>query len=80
MVRRRAFRKVGAMKNKYRKYTTSYMKYLRFLHTECRQNQKLKKMLHLGFYGFWKHSDWDYIKTKREKRILKHYYDQLGAI
>jgi hypothetical protein len=65
------------MKNKYKKYTNSYMKYLRFLHTEFTKNLKLKEMLHRGYFGFWDHSDWDYTKTKREGRILAHYYDHM---
>lgn len=68
------------MKNKYKKYTNSYMKYIRCLHTEYAKNLKLKEMLHRGFYGFWEYSDWDYTKTKRENRMLNHYYDLLLGI
>ena len=64
------------MKAKYKKYTNSYMKYLRFLHTEVKK-QKLKEILHRGYFGFWNHSDWDYPKTKRESRMLGHYYDHM---
>ena len=62
------------MKSKYRKYTKSYMKYLRFLHTEYKQ------ILCRGYFGFWLHSDWDYTKTKREARLLGYYYDHILGI
>ena len=79
MVRRRAFRKVSAMKTRYRKYTKSYMKYLRYLHTEYKKPE-LKKILHRGYFGFWNHSDWDYTKTKREDRMLGYYYDRILGV
>lgn len=73
------------MKNKYKKYTNSYMKYLRFLHTEYKKNQNLKALLHRGYFGFWKrrdwdYGDWDYTKTKRESRMLGYYYDHMLGI
>lgn len=55
------------------------MKYIRFLHTEYKKTE-FKKILHRGYFGFWKHSDWDYIKTKREGRLLGHYYDHVLGI
>ena len=67
------------MKQKYRKYTNSYMKYLRFLHTEYKKPE-FKKILHRGYFGFWHHSDWDYTQTKREERLLGHYYDHLLGV
>ena len=79
MVRRRAFRKVGVMKQKYRKYTKSYMKYLRFVHTEYKKPE-FKKILCRGFFGFWDYEDWDYTKTKRESRMLGYYYDRILGI
>ena len=68
------------MKAKYRKYTNSYMKYIRFIHTEYKKNLNVKEILHRGYYGFWNHSDWDYPKTKREARMLGHYYDRLLGV
>ena len=67
------------MKQKYRKYTNSYMKYLKFLHTEYKKAE-YKKILHRGYFGFWTHSDWDYTQTKREERLLSHYYDRLLGV
>ncbi len=67
------------MKQKYRKYTKSYMKYLRFVHTEYKKPE-FKKILCRGFFGFWDYEDWDYTKTKREGRLLGHYYDHLLGV
>ena len=68
------------MRNKYKKYTNSYMKYIRFLHTEYAKNQNLKALLHRGFYGLWEHLDWDYTRTRRETRLIGHYYDHMLGI
>ena len=68
------------MKNKYKKYTNSYMKYLRFLHTEYAKNQKLKELLHRGYFDLWNHWDQDDPKTRRESRMLSHYYDHMLGI
>lgn len=82
MVRRRAFGEVGAMKNKYRKYTKNYMKYLKFIHKEIGYlpDQPFRKLLKCGFYGFWNYDDWDYTTTKREQRLLDHYYDHILGV
>ena len=77
------------MKTRYRKYTKEYMSYLYFLHTKCRylhneckywHPRYFKKLLKCGFFGFWHHSDWDYTKNKREKRLLNNYYNHILGI
>lgn len=67
------------MQHKYKKYTNSYMKYLRFLHKEYKK-EEFRKILHRGYFGFWHHQDWDYPKTKREARLLGYYYDHILGI
>lgn len=67
------------MKKKYKKYTNSYMKYIRFLHTEDKKTE-FKQILHRGYFGFWNHADWDSTKTKREDRMLGYYYDHILGV
>ena len=64
------------MKTKYRKYTKSYMKYLKFVHTEYKKPE-FKKILCRGFYRMWNYDDWDCMKTKSENRLLNYYYDHI---